>query len=136
MSKYISHIKISTLLNITIAATFILTAILLIIMVNEEQRQQALLQPESKAKVMLDRNLATHTYFTRQLKPNVMELTEPILSWDYFDPSWMSSTYAVREMDKYFKGVSFQHKRDTLGKKARACYALSKDMSNSFDKSM
>lgn len=106
MSKYISHIKIGTLLNITIAATFILAAILLIIMVNEEQREQALLQAKSKAKVMLDRNLATHTYFTRQLKPNVMELTEPILSWDYFDPSWMSSTYAVREMDKYFKELS------------------------------
>jgi hypothetical protein len=98
--------KISLLLNVTVAVAFIAVATLLIYMVNREQREQALIQAESKARVMLDRNLATHTYFTRQLKPNVMELTEPIRSWDYFDPAWMSSTYAVREMDKYFKGLS------------------------------
>ncbi|HKJ39523.1 MAG TPA: diguanylate cyclase [Anaerolineales bacterium] len=106
MGQFISRIKISTLLNVIIATTFIVAAILLIIMVNEEQREQALLDAASKARVMLDRNLATHTYFTRQLKPNVMTLTEPFLSSDYFDPAWMSSTYAVREMDKYFKELS------------------------------
>lgn len=106
MSKIISRFKISILLNFTVAITFIAAAILLIIMVNREQRQQALLQAQSKARVMLDRNLATHTYFTHQLKPNVMELTEPVRSWDYFDPAWMSSTYAVREMDYYFKELS------------------------------
>jgi len=106
MGKFISRTKISTLLNILIAATFIVAAILLIIMVNSEQREEALLQAASKARVMLDRNLATHTYFTRQLKPNVMNLTKPFISWDYFDSTWMSSTYAVREMDKYFKEFS------------------------------
>jgi len=106
MSKTNSHIKISILLNFTVAVAFVASAVLLIIMVNREQREQALEQAKSKARVMLDRNLATHTYFTRQLKPNVMELTEPVRSWDYFDPAWMSSTYAVREMDKYFKELS------------------------------
>ena len=106
MSESNSRIKISMLLNITVAGAFVVVAIIFIRMVNREQREQALVQAESKARVMLDRNLATHTYFTRQLKPNVMELTEPIRSWDYFDPAWMSSTYAVREMDKYFKELS------------------------------
>ena len=106
MSKTNSRIKISMLLNITVAGAFVVVAVAFIFMVNREQREQALLQAESKARVMLDRNLATHTYFTRQLKPNVMELTEPIRPWDYFDPTWMSSTYAVREMDKYFKELS------------------------------
>jgi len=103
MSKTNSHIKISTLLNFTVALAFVAVAFAFIRMVNREQREQALVQAESKAMASLDRNLATHTYFTRQLKPIVMELTKPIRSWDYFDPAWMSSTYAVREMDKYFK---------------------------------
>jgi len=106
MSKTSSRIKISLLLNVTVAVAFIAVAIAFIRMVNREQREQALLQAESKAVATLDRNLATHTYFTRQLKPNVMELTKPIRSWDYFDPAWMSSTYAVREMDKYFKELN------------------------------
>ena len=106
MSKSNSRIKISILLNITVAVVFLAVAVLFIFMVNREQREQALFQAESKARVMLDRNLATHTYFTHQLKPNVMELTEPVRSWDYFDPVWMSSTYAVREMEKYFKELS------------------------------
>jgi hypothetical protein len=98
--------KVSLLLNVTVAVAFVAVSVLLIYMVNREQREQALIQAESKARVMLDQNLATHTYFTHQLKPNVMELTEPVRSWDYFDPTWMSSTYAVREMDKYFKELS------------------------------
>ena len=106
MSESTPRVKISTMLNIAVAGAFVTVAILFIFMVNREQREQALLQAESKARVMLDHNLATHTYFTRQLKPNIMALTEPIRSWDYFDPTWMSSTYAVREMDKYFKDLS------------------------------
>jgi diguanylate cyclase (GGDEF)-like protein len=94
------------LLNITVAVAFIIVALIFIRMVNREQREQALEQAESKAMVMLDKNLATHTYFTHQLKPNVMELTDPIRSWDYFDPAWMSSTYAVREMEEYFKNLN------------------------------
>ena len=106
MSKTNSRIKISTLLNFTVALAFVAVAFAFIRMVNREQREQALVQAESKAMAALDRNLATHTYFTRQLKPNVMELTKPIRSWDYFDPVWMSSTFAVREMDKYFKELN------------------------------
>lgn len=106
MSKTKSHIKISMLLNSTVAVAFVAVAIIFIRMVNQEQREQALIQAESKARVMLEHNLATHTYFTHQLKPNVMELTEPVRSWDYFDPTWMSSTFAVREMDEYFKQLS------------------------------
>ena len=51
------------------------------------------------AQLLLDRNLATHLYFTRELKPRVMELAEQARSRDYFDPVWMSSAYAVRKMD-------------------------------------
>jgi len=106
MRKSTSRVKISTLLIVTIGGAFVIVAILLIILVNREQRRQALVEAESKALVMLDHNLATHTYFSHQLKPNVMEFTNPIRTWDYFDPTWMSSTYAVREMDKYFKDLS------------------------------
>jgi hypothetical protein len=56
-----------------------------------------------RARIILDRNLATHTYFSHDLKPGLFALTDPYRPKDYFDPTWMSSTYAVREIDKYFK---------------------------------
>jgi len=106
MKRIISRLTISALLNITVAIAFVLAAAFLITLVNREQHKQALIEAQSKARVMLDRNLSTHTYFTRQLKPNLMELTDSVRSWDYFDPTWMSSTYAVREMDNYFKELT------------------------------
>ena len=62
MSESTPRVKISTLLNIAVAGAFVTVAILFIFMVNREQREQALLQAESKARVMLDHNLATHTH--------------------------------------------------------------------------
>ncbi len=69
-------------------------------------RSQALVEAEAKARILLDRNLATHTYFSHDMKPNLFEWTEPFRSDDYFDPTWMSSTYAVRHIDQYFKSLS------------------------------
>ncbi len=56
--------------------------------------------------LILDRNLAIHTYFNHDLKPAVFELTEPIIEDGYFDPTWMSSTYAVREIEGYFQDLN------------------------------
>ena len=56
--------------------------------------------------MILDRNLAIHTYFAHQLKPKVFEVTDKVMPGGYFDPVWMSSTYAIREIDKYFKALA------------------------------
>ncbi|MFW5937071.1 MAG: c-type heme family protein, partial [Desulfosalsimonas sp.] len=74
--------------------------------VNSEMRQQALTEAEAKARILLDRNLSAHTYFTHQLKPALFELSKNRAEPGYFDPVWMSSTYAVREMQKYFQSLN------------------------------
>jgi PAS domain S-box-containing protein len=89
-------------LGIWYVLLFVLMAFLLVMLVAWQMKKQALHNAESQAQMILDRNLATHQYFTQQLKPNIFKWTEPFRDKDYFDPSWMSSTYAVREIDKIF----------------------------------
>jgi PAS domain S-box-containing protein len=73
-------------------------------------RDQARANAEAQARMLLDENLAVHTYFTRQLKPKLFELTGPLTPEGYFDPTWMSSTYAVREIGGYFRELNpFQY---------------------------
>jgi PAS domain S-box-containing protein len=84
-----------------IVALLVISGTAGILLVNLEMRKGALLAAERRATKILDQHLAIHTYFTKQLKPRVFELTDPILSKDYFDPVWMSSTYAIREIEKY-----------------------------------
>jgi hypothetical protein len=94
--------RISTRLLITVGTLFLAAGLLVVVLVNHHMRQQALLEAEEKADILLDHNLATHTYFTHRLKPTLFELTEPFRSADYFEPTWMSSTYAVRAIHEYF----------------------------------
>jgi len=75
---------------------------LMVILVNSAMKKQALAEAVSKARLLLDRNLATHTYFTKDLKPRLFDEIASLKSKEYFDPIWMSSTYAVRKIDKYF----------------------------------
>ncbi|MDZ7759874.1 MAG: DUF3365 domain-containing protein [Desulfovermiculus sp.] len=98
--------KLSSLLMTILSAIFLVAGVILIVLVNFSMRQQALEEAQSKARIILDRNLATHTYFTHQLKPSVFELAGEPKSEVPFDPVWMSSTYAVREIDDYFQELS------------------------------
>jgi len=103
MAKKNIQINLSTLIQIIIGLVFVLAAVMIVFLVNRNMRQQALVEAESKARVILDLNLATHTYFSQQLKPKLFKFTEYQPSYDYFEPTWMSSTYAIREIYKYFK---------------------------------
>ena len=104
--RRLNHIRTAVLLNIVIGAVFVVATIIAVVYVNAQMRQRALEEAELKAMILLDRNLATHTYFSHDLKPSLFELTESILPEGYFDPTWMSSTYAVRAIDEYFKALS------------------------------
>ncbi len=108
MMKNIKKIKISTLHNIVVFLVFLIAGVLLIFVVNHSMRQKALEEAKVRARIILDRNLATHTYFSHNLKPALFALTDPYRPKEYFDPTWMSSTYAVRESFKYFKSFGTQ----------------------------
>ena len=94
-------IKISTRFSLYISIFFLIGIVIVIVLVNFYMRRQALVEAGSKAIEILNNRLAIHTYFTHQLKPKMFQFTESFRPKDYFDPTWMSSTYAVREMGKY-----------------------------------
>lgn len=103
MGKPISS---TTYLGIWVGLLFVASALAILVLVNHTMRRQALVEAQAKARVILDRNLATHTYFTHDLKPKLFELTDGLKSADYFEPTWMSSTYAVRKMSTYFRQLN------------------------------
>ena len=98
--------KISTRLLIITGVFFLIIGAIFIALTNYQMKQQALSEARDKANIMLDRNLSTHTYFSHQLKPQLFKITDPILPKGYFDPVWMSSTYAIREINKYFLALN------------------------------
>lgn len=95
--------KISTRLFIVSGIFLVLTCAVIVAFVNHQMKQQALVDSEAKIKVMADQYFAIHTYFSQKLKPSLFEFTKPIRSDEYFDPTWMSSTYAIREIVKYIR---------------------------------
>ncbi|MBU0909431.1 MAG: DUF3365 domain-containing protein [Proteobacteria bacterium] len=99
-------ISIGWCLNIGLGVIFTLVAFFLVYNVRISMREQAMFEAADKAKLILDRNLSIHRYFSDNLKPEVFELTETCRPQDYFEPSWMSSTFAVRKIDKYSQELS------------------------------
>jgi len=102
-----NKLKASGTFLVVISLLLILVSMVSLFWINHQMRRQAIAEAESKARILLDRNLATHMYFASILKPSIFKLTEGALSPEYFDPTWMSSTYAVREIDKLFKTLSY-----------------------------
>lgn len=90
-------------LNTTGLAVVILTSVCVVGMTNYFLKQFALKNAERKAVIILKHNLAIHTYFNQQLKPSIFPQVEAQNGKEYFEPIWMSSTYAVREIDKYYR---------------------------------
>jgi len=99
------HLSLSFYINAFFGLVFIISAVSIVIYTHQKMRQLALFEAQTKAQIILDRNLATHTYFSHNLKPAVFKLTAPYRPEGYFDPQWMSSTYAIREIDNYFKSL-------------------------------
>jgi len=96
----------SSLLNLAFGALFALCFVVLVVFVSSFMRGEALAEAEAKARMMLDRNLAIHSYYSEFLKPRLLAWTAPFRDKDYFDPSWMSSSFAVREIQKRFEALS------------------------------
>lgn len=98
--------RLATRYLITIGVISIVTAAAILWFVNVQMREQALHEAEDKALILLNHNLAIHTYFSHQLKPKVFEVTDKAVPAGYFEPAWMSSTYAVRGIEDYFRQLS------------------------------
>ena len=101
-----TSLSMRTYIFIMLGVLFFLITMFTVFFVNSNLREQALLEAESKARLLLDANLATHTYFTKVLKPSLFQTLQPHTTTDYFDPTWMSSTYAVGQMQQFFKHFS------------------------------
>ncbi len=98
--------KTSTRLALAAGGLFVLAGIVTIGYVDLSMRRHALEEARVKANILLDRSLSIHTYFTHQLKPVLFKATEAATAPGYFEPRWMSSTFAVREISKYFETIS------------------------------
>jgi len=71
------------------------------LLINDHLKDHAREEARGKAMIILERNLATHTYFTHQLKPALLDDRTGGRRTASFEPAWMSSTYAVREIEAY-----------------------------------
>ena len=77
--------------------------------VRGELREYALDDARQRADLLITRNLAIHSYFNQELRPELFRLTDPVLEDGSFQPSWMSSTYAVRRITRYADARSDQY---------------------------
>ncbi|MBF0452648.1 MAG: DUF3365 domain-containing protein [Candidatus Magnetomorum sp.] len=104
--------KISTRFFLFMGFFFLVVGTSIIIIVNMYMRYNALHEADRQAGVILENMVAIQTYFSHQLKLSLFNLTEKY-SEEFFDPKWMSSSYALRQILKYaqsFKNGDFYYK--------------------------
>ena len=89
MDKQRKPMKTSNRLLLGIGSIFVIAGIIIVALVNYNERQHALVEAEKKSQIILNRNLATHAYFAHQLKPKLFKSTDPIRSDAYFEPTWI-----------------------------------------------
>jgi signal transduction histidine kinase len=100
LSKY----KTSTILSFISIIGFSILSLSFLIVTNHFAKRDALEYAKERAEIILDKNLSIHDYFNINLKPNLFKtLKDSANSENYFDPSWMSSTYAIKTLDAYFE---------------------------------
>ena len=103
MSGRTRSVRLGIFLNGGMGIVFLIAAVIVVISVNYGMRQQALIEAQSKARIILDRNLATRTYFSKIMKPSIFTWSEPFRTEKNSAPTWMSSNYTIHEIEKYFK---------------------------------
>ena len=74
---YPLNIRLGVFINVAKDFVFIVVAVLIIITVDHNMCQQALVEAQSKIRIILDRNLATYIYFTNILKTRIFAWIEP-----------------------------------------------------------
>ncbi len=110
--------KISTRLFISLGLVFALAAAVTVIFVRDELTRQALGDAQDKARILLDNDFAIHRYITDELKPRMIEWSASFRPEDYFEPSWMSASYALRRIDQSYRFIdhsSYYQKHCAIG---------------------
>lgn len=110
--------KIRTRVSLVQLGLLLLVSTVLVVGVHRAMRGQAPEEARAKARLILDHNLAVHTYFTHDLRPAVSDEASVALAPNHFDPVWMSSTYAVRAIHGYFLTLSpvpYYYKESAIG---------------------
>ncbi|HEX2868268.1 MAG TPA: DUF3365 domain-containing protein [Ignavibacteriales bacterium] len=92
--------SISSTFQVSLVACYLVAGVLIVYFTNSQMKKQALHDASDRARLILYRSLSEHEYFANHLKPELLNDISHLHGKDYFDPTWMSSTYAVREMDK------------------------------------
>jgi hypothetical protein len=106
MNRISRRFHISIIIQLIIFIALFCLCLVTVTMVNHGMNERALKEAQSKARILLNRNMATHTYFNTKLKPEILEWTQPFRTDDYFSPTWMSSTYAIRQIDERYQEIS------------------------------
>lgn len=88
-------------LALMVLAVLTAGSLAVVFLVRDTLREHVLEGARERAELLIDRSLAVHSYINEELKPELFDLTTPLLSEESFDPSWMSSTYAVRRIGTY-----------------------------------
>ena len=104
--KFFKPMKTTTYMLLITGLVFVVTGVFVIGFVHYSMRQYARVEAEAKHKIILNRALATHSYFSQNLKPKLFKWSEAFQGEEYFEPSWMSSTYAIRHIGKYFNSLN------------------------------
>ena len=101
--------NLAKLFNLGFIILMLTIAVVVIAGININERRRALDEAKILAETILERNLGIHAYFNQELKPALFEWSKPFRREEYFEPKWMSSTYAIREIDKYYQRLSGKH---------------------------
>lgn len=94
-----------------------------IFVINGHLKKHAIEEARATAMVILDRNLAIHHYFSQQLKPSLFADYPTARHKDHFEPRWMSSTYAVREIERSYQarsGTRYSYKECAINARSPA----------------
>jgi len=102
-------------ITIIFSLIYIFTSAVTVILVYYTMKNKALDNAKETAMIILARANAIHDYFTYELKPSIFHLMKDAgIGDDYFDPHWMSSTHAVREINRIYtkkagKSILYKH---------------------------
>lgn len=108
LSKITQKSKLLFIINAIISVVFITASSIIVIIAYSNAKNEALIAAREKAAIILNRNLATHAYLNQQLKPVLLKFTKDIRTDYYFSPVWMSSTYAIREINRLNRDSRFE----------------------------
>ncbi len=102
----LKQVRLGLLIPLASMALFLIVATLVVIVVHVQARQQVLEEATARARLLLDHNLAIHTFYSHDLRPALSEWSAPFRDPDEYELLWMSSSYAVQQIQDYFASLS------------------------------